>query len=74
MGIFELWSNKWISVFLSGTKSQAKERQAKGSQGGLQRLRSVDRAHYENSLYAGDDEENIVFEDFARARMSETED
>lgn len=36
--------------------------------------KSVDRAHYEDSCYAQDDEENMVFEDLARHRMSEAED
>lgn len=37
----------------------------------LKKMKSIERAKYENSCYANDDEDNIVFEDFARLRMNE---
>ncbi|GLV39221.1 Arrestin 2 [Carabus blaptoides fortunei] len=37
----------------------------------LKKMKSIERAKYENSCYADDDEGNIVFEDFARLRMNE---
>ncbi|KAK0086270.1 hypothetical protein PV325_003469 [Microctonus aethiopoides] len=39
----------------------------------LKKGKSVDRARYENSCYANDDDDNIVFEDFARLRLNEPE-
>ncbi|XP_012216180.1 arrestin homolog [Linepithema humile] len=39
----------------------------------LKKSKSTDRARYENSCYANDDDDNIVFEDFARLRLNETE-
>lgn len=37
----------------------------------LKKMISIERAKYENSCYADDDDGNIVFEDFARLRMNE---
>ncbi|KAF4524736.1 hypothetical protein B566_EDAN013804 [Ephemera danica] len=38
----------------------------------LKKSKSIERSRYENSCYAGDDDEdNIVFEDFARMRLNE---
>lgn len=37
----------------------------------LKKSKSIDRARYENSCYATDDDDNIVFEDFARLRLNE---
>lgn len=37
----------------------------------LKKMKSIERAKYENSCYADDDDGNIVFEDFARLRMNE---
>lgn len=39
----------------------------------IKKMKSVDRARYENSCYANDDDDNIVFEDFARLRLNEPE-
>lgn len=39
----------------------------------LKKSKSIDRARYENSCYANDDDDNIVFEDFARLRLNEPE-
>ncbi|XP_011300517.1 arrestin homolog [Fopius arisanus] len=39
----------------------------------MKKMKSVDRARYENSCYANDDDDNIVFEDFARLRLNEPE-
>ncbi|XP_063220177.1 arrestin homolog [Bacillus rossius redtenbacheri] len=39
----------------------------------LKKTKSVERARYENSCYATDDDDNIVFEDFARLRLNEPE-
>ena len=39
----------------------------------LKKSKSIDRARYENSRYVSDDEDNIVFEDFARLRLNEPE-
>ncbi|KAF0314803.1 hypothetical protein GQ607_017965 [Colletotrichum asianum] len=38
----------------------------------LKKTKSIERAKYENSCYA-DDDDNIVFEDFARLRLNEPE-
>ena len=38
----------------------------------LKKMKSIERHRYENSHYA-DDDDNIVFEDFARLRMNEPE-
>lgn len=39
----------------------------------LKKMQSIERARYENSCYANDDDDNIVFEDFARLRLNEPE-
>ncbi|XP_018349693.1 PREDICTED: arrestin homolog [Trachymyrmex septentrionalis] len=39
----------------------------------LKKSKSIDRARYENSCYANDDDDNIIFEDFARLRLNEPE-
>lgn len=39
----------------------------------LKKSKSTDRARYENSCYDNDDDDNIVFEDFARLRLNEPE-
>ncbi|MDR5297214.1 hypothetical protein RHP02_25660, partial [Salmonella enterica subsp. enterica serovar Typhimurium] len=39
----------------------------------LKKSKSIDRTRYENSRYVSDDEDNIVFEDFARLRLNEPE-
>ncbi|XP_076639649.1 arrestin 2 [Colletes latitarsis] len=39
----------------------------------LKKNKSVDRTRYENSCYSNDDDDNIVFEDFARLRLNEPE-
>lgn len=39
----------------------------------LKKSKSIERARYENSCYATDDDDNIVFEDFARLRLNEPE-
>lgn len=39
----------------------------------LKKMKSIERARYENSCYANDDDDNIVFEDFARLRLNEPE-
>lgn len=38
----------------------------------MKKMKSIERHRYENSHYA-DDDDNIVFEDFARMRMNEPE-
>lgn len=39
----------------------------------LKKMKSIERSRYENSCYTNDDDDNIVFEDFARLRMNEPE-
>lgn len=39
----------------------------------LKKMRSIDRARYEYNCFANDDDDNIVFEDFARLRLNEVE-
>lgn len=39
----------------------------------MKKMQSIDRHRYENSHYYADDDDNIVFEDFARLRMNEPE-
>lgn len=39
----------------------------------LKKMKSIERARYENSCYTNDDDDNIVFEDFARFRLNEPE-
>ncbi|GLH05143.1 Arrestin homolog, partial [Gryllus bimaculatus] len=39
----------------------------------LKKMKSIERSRYESSRYATDDEDNIVFEDFARLRLNEPE-
>ncbi|XP_044742238.1 arrestin homolog [Chrysoperla carnea] len=39
----------------------------------LKKQKTIDRIRYENNCYATDDDENIVFEDFARLRLNEPE-
>ncbi|XP_034934738.1 arrestin homolog [Chelonus insularis] len=39
----------------------------------MKKTKSIDRTRYENSCYANDDDDNIVFEDFARLRLNEPE-
>lgn len=38
----------------------------------MKKMKSIEQHRYENSHYA-DDDDNIVFEDFARMRMNEPE-
>lgn len=38
----------------------------------MKKMKSIERHRYEDSHYA-DDDDNIVFEDFARLRMNEPE-
>lgn len=38
----------------------------------MKKMKSIERHRYENTHYA-DDDDNIVFEDFARLRMNEPE-
>lgn len=38
----------------------------------LKKNKSIERTRYENS-YSNDDDDNIVFEDFARLRLNEPE-
>jgi hypothetical protein len=52
--------------FFSGTIEHEKEQ-------ALKKSRSIERSHYESSRYVSDEEDNIVFEDFARLRLSEAE-
>ncbi|KAG8278598.1 arrestin homolog [Homalodisca vitripennis] len=37
----------------------------------MKKSKSIERSRYENSHYADDDDDNIVFEDFARLRLNE---
>lgn len=39
----------------------------------IKKLKSIERARYENKSYENDDDDNIVFEDFARLRLNEPE-
>ncbi|PBC28583.1 arrestin homolog [Apis cerana] len=39
----------------------------------LKKNKSIERTRYENSCYSNDDDDNIVFEDFARLRLNEPE-
>jgi hypothetical protein len=39
----------------------------------LKKVRSIERSRYANSRYVSDEEDNIVFEDFTRSRLSEHE-
>ncbi|KAF2896875.1 hypothetical protein ILUMI_09303 [Ignelater luminosus] len=39
----------------------------------LKKMKSIERSRYENKSYSQDDEDNIVFEDFARYRLSQEE-
>ncbi|XP_043472133.1 arrestin homolog [Leptopilina heterotoma] len=39
----------------------------------MKKSKSIDRGRYESSCYANDDDDNIVFEDFARLRLNEPE-
>ncbi|KOB77303.1 Arrestin 2 [Operophtera brumata] len=39
----------------------------------MKKMKSIERHRYENSLYTNEEEDNIVFEDFARLRMNEPE-
>ncbi|XP_063360851.1 arrestin homolog [Cydia amplana] len=39
----------------------------------MKKMQSIERHRYENSLYTNEEEDNIVFEDFARLRMNEPE-
>lgn len=39
----------------------------------MKKMQSIERHRYENTLYANEEEDNIVFEDFARLRMNEPE-
>lgn len=39
----------------------------------LKKMKSIERAHYENNCYGNDDDDNIVFEDFARIRLNQAE-
>lgn len=55
-----------IFVYLfSGTQEQQEKSRA------LKKSKSIERSRYENSHYADDDDDNIVFEDFARLRLNE---
>lgn len=53
-------------VSVAGT-SDAKENKSSA----MKKSKSQERSRYENSCYADDDEDNIVFEDFARLRLNE---
>lgn len=44
-----------------------------GKEQAFKKSRSIERSHYENSRYVSEEEDNIVFEDFARLRLSEAE-
>jgi len=50
--------------FFPGSSDSDKAANAKKNKG-------ADRASYENSHFAADDDDNIVFEDFARLRLNE---
>nr|BBE28980.1 arrestin homolog [Stenopsyche marmorata] len=39
----------------------------------MKKMQSIERHRYENSLYTNEEEDNIVFEDFARLRLNEPE-
>lgn len=39
----------------------------------LKNGKTIDRGQYESSCYANDDDDNIIFEDFARLRLNEPE-
>ncbi|KAG6453492.1 hypothetical protein O3G_MSEX008184 [Manduca sexta] len=39
----------------------------------MKKMQSIERHRYENTLYTNEEEDNIVFEDFARLRMNEPE-
>nr|XP_022904646.1 arrestin homolog [Onthophagus taurus] len=39
----------------------------------LKKMKSIERSKYENDCYTNDDDDNIVFEDFARLRLNEPE-
>lgn len=39
----------------------------------LKKMKSIERARYEYSCYGNEDDDNIVFEDFARMRLNEQE-
>lgn len=67
--MFHRHINQQISTLATSNKP-SKDKTVKS---GLQKVKSIDRAHYEETLYAADEEENIIFEDFARHRMSEVE-
>lgn len=56
----------WFDDKFSGSSEETKMKT-------LNKTKSVDRSNYENSCYANDDEDNIVFEDFAKMRMTDTE-
>lgn len=55
----------YIFVFCSTGSAEREKANA------LRKMKSIERTKYENSCYATDDEDNIVFEDFARLRMNE---
>lgn len=55
--------------FLIPHKSGTVERERVNA---MKKMKSIERHRYENSHYA-DDDDNIVFEDFARLRMNEPE-
>ena len=54
------------SGFFAGS-SDAKESKSSA----MKKSKSQERSRYENACYADDDEDNIVFEDFARLRLNE---
>lgn len=61
-GIY-IWNNS-ICIIFAGAAEKEKSSAMKKS-------KSSERSRYENSCYADDDEDNIVFEDFARLRLNE---
>lgn len=59
-----LFSRVIYFTFFPGSTDSDKAANAKKNKG-------ADRASYENSHFAADDDDNIVFEDFARLRLNE---
>jgi len=39
----------------------------------LKKMKSIERAQYENTCYGNDDDDNIIFEDFARIRLNQVD-
>lgn len=57
--------NKFVASGVAGAAEKEKAT--------LKKNKSVERTRYENSCYSNDDDDNIVFEDFARLRLNEPE-